>query len=159
MLEKVFYLGFLVFFNLCLLTFMMLKIVPIFEKMFSEFDLQLPVMTQALIHFSQLLANYWFLFAPVFLIVIYLFTASILYYMGLLPQRLPLLRSLWWRIDSAWVLRWLATGVRQSARSQKWSGCWPDTFPKPACGPGWRGWPAGSIRGRSGPTPQASWDC
>ena len=113
MLEKVFYLGFLVFFNLCLLTFMMLKIVPVFEKMFSEFDLRLPVMTQALIHFSWLLANYWFLFAPIFLVVIYLFTASVLYYMGLLPQRLPLLRSLWWRIDSAWVLRWLATGVRQ----------------------------------------------
>lgn len=113
LLEKVFYLGFLVFFNLCMLLFMMLKIIPIFERMFSEFGLKLPLVTQWWIQSSWVLVNYWFVFTPIFLIVIYLFTASVLYYMGLLPHRLPLLRSLWWRIDSAWVLRWLASGVRQ----------------------------------------------
>src|SRR6187551_3116773 len=44
-----------------ILTFIMLKIVPVFEKMFKEFDLKLPAMTTLLIGMSQFVVGYWFL--------------------------------------------------------------------------------------------------
>ena len=42
-----------------ILTFIMIKIVPVFEKMFLEFDLKLPVMTQILMEISRFLATKW----------------------------------------------------------------------------------------------------
>lgn len=44
-----------------ILTFIMLKIVPVFAKMFVEFDLKLPAPTQLLINVSNFLVAKWFL--------------------------------------------------------------------------------------------------
>ena len=44
-----------------ILTFIMIWIVPTFEKMFDEFGLKLPVPTQLLIAMSNYIADYWFL--------------------------------------------------------------------------------------------------
>ena len=44
-----------------ILTFIMLFIVPTFEKMFEEFGLTLPLPTLLLIAMSNYIANYWFL--------------------------------------------------------------------------------------------------
>ncbi len=44
-----------------ILTFIMLKIVPTFRKMFEEFDLPLPAPTELLIWLSYAVANYWYL--------------------------------------------------------------------------------------------------
>jgi type IV pilus assembly protein PilC len=44
-----------------ILVFIMLKIVPVFEKMFVEFELELPAATQLLIAMSQFIVSYWFL--------------------------------------------------------------------------------------------------
>jgi type IV pilus assembly protein PilC len=44
-----------------ILTFIMIKIVPAFEKIFTDFELDLPPMTVALIAVSNWCANYWFL--------------------------------------------------------------------------------------------------
>jgi type IV pilus assembly protein PilC len=44
-----------------ILTFIMLKIVPQFKKIFDDFGSELPPMTQVLIDMSNLVANYWFL--------------------------------------------------------------------------------------------------
>ena len=44
-----------------ILTFIMIFIVPTFEKMFDEFGLKLPVPTQLLIAMSNYIADYWFL--------------------------------------------------------------------------------------------------
>jgi protein transport protein HofC len=46
-----------VLFMACLLTFIMIKIVPEFEKIFSEFDLELPSFTLLLVSFSQFMVN------------------------------------------------------------------------------------------------------
>ncbi|MBN2476941.1 MAG: type II secretion system F family protein [Pirellulales bacterium] len=43
-----------------ILVFIMLKIVPSFEKIFTDFEAELPAMTQALITMSNLVATYWF---------------------------------------------------------------------------------------------------
>ncbi|NLE38249.1 MAG: type II secretion system F family protein, partial [Pirellulaceae bacterium] len=44
-----------------ILVFIMLKIVPAFEKIFADFGTELPTMTQALITTSNLVYNFWFL--------------------------------------------------------------------------------------------------
>jgi type IV pilus assembly protein PilC len=44
-----------------ILTFIMLKIVPQFKKIFDDFGSELPPMTQILIDTSNWVANYWFL--------------------------------------------------------------------------------------------------
>ena len=41
------------------MTFMMLRIVPVFERMFQEFDGELPRTTQWVIDIGNLVVNYW----------------------------------------------------------------------------------------------------
>ena len=48
-----------------ILTFIMLKIVPVFAKMFEEFELELPKMTQLLVAISDFVVNFWFLLPAV----------------------------------------------------------------------------------------------
>jgi len=45
-----------------ILTFIMIKIVPEFEKIFKEFDAELPAMTQMLISISNAMFRYWYAF-------------------------------------------------------------------------------------------------
>jgi hypothetical protein len=45
----------------CILTFIMLKIVPEFEKIFEEFDLDLPKMTLMLVAISNWTVKFWYL--------------------------------------------------------------------------------------------------
>lgn len=45
-----------------ILTFIMMKIVPVFEKMFIEFELKLPAPTQILIAISNYMFQYWWAF-------------------------------------------------------------------------------------------------
>jgi len=48
-------------FAVLILVFIMLKIVPEFQKIFADFDTELPVMTQILISISYAVVNYWYL--------------------------------------------------------------------------------------------------
>ena len=48
-------------FAVLILVFIMLKIVPEFEKIFAEFEAELPAMTQILIIISYAVATYWYL--------------------------------------------------------------------------------------------------
>jgi type IV pilus assembly protein PilC len=45
----------------CILTFIMIKIVPAFRDIFTEFDLTLPPMTEALVGISNWCVEYWYL--------------------------------------------------------------------------------------------------
>jgi type IV pilus assembly protein PilC len=51
-----------VLFTIGILTFIMLKIIPEFQKMFTEFGIELPAMTQLLMAISDRVVNLWFLF-------------------------------------------------------------------------------------------------
>src|SRR5439155_10620312 len=55
-----------------ILTFIMLKIVPVFAKMFGEFGLELPAMTLLLINVSNFIVEKWFLI-PLIPICLWLF--------------------------------------------------------------------------------------
>jgi type IV pilus assembly protein PilC len=56
-----------------ILTFIMLKIVPVFQKMFEEFGLELPVMTKILINISNWVVRYGWFSIPLIPVVIWLF--------------------------------------------------------------------------------------
>jgi type IV pilus assembly protein PilC len=55
-----------------ILVFIMLKIVPAFEKIFKDFDAKLPTITQTLISMSQFIGSWWFLL-PIVPTAIWLF--------------------------------------------------------------------------------------
>lgn len=54
------YLGVVLIVLINILTFMMLKIVPVFDRMFQEFDLELPAATRFVISMSDVAVNYWY---------------------------------------------------------------------------------------------------
>jgi type II secretory pathway component PulF len=114
LLEKLFYLAFLVCYALLMLAFVMLKIMPVFRNMYRDFGLQLPPVTQALIDISEKTASgeAVLLLALVLLLQV-IAVLALLYYVRNAPTRLPLANWLWWRADCALVLRWLAIAVRQ----------------------------------------------
>jgi type IV pilus assembly protein PilC len=57
------------------LTFLMIKIVPEFEKIFAEFQVDLPAMTQLAIALSEFTVRYWIL--PLFLFTVLALIAAI----------------------------------------------------------------------------------
>ena len=65
-----------VLFTIGILTFIMLKIIPEFQKMFEEFGIKLPAMTELLMAISDRVVNLWFLF-PLIPIAIVLFVSVV----------------------------------------------------------------------------------
>ena len=65
-----------VLFTICILTFIMLKIIPEFQKMFEEFGIELPAMTQLLMSISDRVCKLWFLF-PLIPIAMVLFISLV----------------------------------------------------------------------------------
>jgi len=55
-----------------ILTFIMIKIVPAFQEIFDDFEIELPAVTQALITTSEMTVKYWFMI-PGIPILIWLF--------------------------------------------------------------------------------------
>lgn len=112
-LEKLFYVAFVILFSILAMTFLMIKIIPIFKKMFSEFEMELPVATSWLIEVCDLLASGWPLLLPLFVVWLWFLVVGLCSYMGISAHSLPVVNRLWWSADCAIVLRWLATAVRQ----------------------------------------------
>jgi type IV pilus assembly protein PilC len=54
-----------VFVAVSILTFIMIKIVPAFVKIFEDFEVELPTMTVVLINISHAAVNYWYLIPAV----------------------------------------------------------------------------------------------
>ena len=55
----------IVMFAVGILVFIMMKIVPAFQKIFTDFETELPVMTEVLIQGSQITLGYWYLLPSV----------------------------------------------------------------------------------------------
>lgn len=92
---------------LLILTFVMLKIVPSFEKIFKDFGTALPPMTVVLMRVSYFMINYWFLFVPL-CILPFLYAHAVVRYFGWTRWDLPGMSRLTRRIDSALILDGLA---------------------------------------------------
>jgi type II secretory pathway component PulF len=111
---KLFYLFAVLTTGTSVIAFVMLKIVPIFQRMFSEFGLKLPAPTVLLIHISNSLSAPAAVFAaPVLVLVLAFFVISVLYFIGWLPADIPGLNWFSRRYDNALVLRGLGLCVRR----------------------------------------------
>jgi type II secretory pathway component PulF len=102
------YLLFVPAFGFILVTFLMLKIVPMFEKIFADFGGILPPLTLGLIGIARLSIDYWYLFLP-----LYLLTPALLFYVpiryfGWTYWDLPGMGRFTRRLDSAQILDTLA---------------------------------------------------
>ncbi len=94
-----------------ILMFVMVKIVPVFQRLFEDFALPLPDSTRMLIDCSRLFVNYWYLFVPLFFLLTIPIIASVLSLFGWLRWDLPLLSRCARRLDSGRLLRSLAQAV------------------------------------------------
>jgi type II secretory pathway component PulF len=95
-------------------VFVMLKIVPVFQKMFEEFGLKLPALTSLAISVSRwYVERGWYLTAPLVVLLPWLFVVGFLAYVGWMPRDFPLIWRLFRRYDGALVLRGLALAVRR----------------------------------------------
>lgn len=109
---RLFYMLQVVFVGTVSLTFIMLKIVPVFQKMFAEFGIKLPSMTVRLIDTSYAMVAYgWLWLLPVALVLLIGYIVATLYYVGWLPINFPLVGQFARRYDCALVLRALAVCV------------------------------------------------
>ena len=129
-LEKCVYLCAVAVILLGILVFLMLKIVPIFDKMFQEFGLELPAMTQLLIYVSSLFVQYWFVLFPFWLLLMFVLGIGLLYYVGLLPRDVPGVNRLALRSDGALVMRALAWGVRKGVPLETVLGLLAQVYPR-----------------------------
>jgi type II secretory pathway component PulF len=111
--EKLFYLVGVVTFGLGVWVFVLLKIVPAYERILQDFALRMPAVTQVLLTVSRFVAMYWFLLFPLAAILVVLLVAGLGGYVRAAPRVLPRLGLLVRPADGAVVLRWLATAVRQ----------------------------------------------
>ncbi len=111
--EKVFYLGVVANVLIGILTFIMLKIVPVFAKMFEEFELELPMATQSLVALADFFVNFFPLLFPFLVWIPLLLFVGLLHYVGWLPRNLPLINWFVLRLDGGVVMRCLALSVKQ----------------------------------------------
>jgi protein transport protein HofC len=127
---KIAYLMLLPVFGILLLTFIMLKIVPSFEKIFHDFGSTLPAMTQGLIGVSNCVANFWFLLLPLcFLGPALLFYLPIRYF-GWTDWDLPGMGRFTQRLDSAEILDTLALVAGQQCPLPRGIAALAHSYPK-----------------------------
>jgi general secretion pathway protein F len=99
---------------LVIVSFTMLRIVPVFTKMFEEFELELPRLTILMVAVSEFFVVYWWFIVPLALFpLLALLAAGVTFYLGSSRYELPLLQRIWLRCDSSLVMRALAVSVRQ----------------------------------------------
>jgi type II secretory pathway component PulF len=113
LIGKIVYLLWLPAFGLMILTFIMLKIVPSFVKIFADFGSTLPPMTQWLIFLARGGGEFWYLCAPLYLAGLVLILYGIVRYFGWIDWDLPGLARLVRRFDTAAILDALSLVARQ----------------------------------------------
>jgi type II secretory pathway component PulF len=105
--------------GLNILTFVMLKIVPIFQRMFEEFGIKLPAMTVLLIHMSKSMTSGPTLFVTYPLIALCIIALNltlllfVLHLLGWMPRDIPPINTLLRRYDGALVMMGLATCIER----------------------------------------------
>jgi general secretion pathway protein F len=93
-------------------TFIMLKIIPVFARMFAEFQLRLPALTDAVIAAMQaIVANPYLYMGPAVLLATCVAMPALAYYVGWSRYEMPLFHRCWRRRESALVMRALGWAV------------------------------------------------
>ena len=109
---RIIYLCMVVFWMLLLMSFLFMKIVPEFEKIFVDFGSQLPSMTAVVISTSQFAVQYWYLMAPFAVLIILSAVAYLILQTNAVTFRPIGFRRIFYSTDAAKFLRIFAVGVR-----------------------------------------------
>jgi type II secretory pathway component PulF len=116
-----------------IVTFMMFKIIPEFRKIFSEFDRELPWITEVVIGISSLLANYWFLvLLPPLVVLVGISIFAVMRYVGAIG---PGARAFGWmerRLVTASILENLALVAQRGRPMVEGVGILAATYPSAA---------------------------
>jgi type II secretory pathway component PulF len=111
---KFFYLIGFVLVGMLIVTFTMLKIVPVFIWMFQDFGLALPAVTESLVSASTFFVEYWWaVIPPIAALMMILLAAGATFDLGSSRYEIPVFQRIWLRCDSALVMRALGLSVRQ----------------------------------------------
>lgn len=129
--EKMVYLLWIWAWMITVLIFVMLKIVPVFERLFREFELRIPTATQTLIAICYYTSRFWIAGVPVVLVLVCAAGAGMLHYVNLLPRGMPLIHQLSRRWDAALVMRVLAMAVHNQWPMNKTVWLLSSIFPNP----------------------------
>lgn len=118
-ITRIFYLGNIICVSIMVITFVMIKIMPVYKRMFEEFGLKLPAMTELVINLSNLSVStsppiFLPLAAFLLLLILLFFLTAILYFVGWFPRDLPIIWRWFRRYDGALVMRGLAATVRRN---------------------------------------------
>ena len=132
MAGRLVYLITLVVFGIGVVAFMMYKIVPSFQAIFSDFDAELPAMTKLLISVSRAIVDWWFLLVPFFMLMVLLVFYVLLRYVGLTQWDLPGMGRLVRRLDAANVLDTLALAAEHRRPLPEAFATLARTYPKAA---------------------------
>lgn len=128
---KVSYLLMLPIFGFLILVFVMIWIIPKFQKIFDDFGTKLPSMTQWLIQISYCLINYWYLSLPLFLLLLCALVHSVMRYFGWVDGDFPGLGRIVRRLDTARILDGLALIAQQQRPLGEGVAALAGTYPKP----------------------------
>jgi len=110
---KLVYLCVLPPFALGVVSFLMLKIVPSYVKIFDDFDAELPAISQSLISVCVFISSYWWLLMPLFFGVGLLTFYVIVRYIGWTHTDLPGIDRLVRRLHTARILDALSLAARR----------------------------------------------
>ncbi len=113
LIGKLSYLFFVPIFGFGVLVFVLLKIVPAYEKIFKDFSTTLPPLTQRLVAVAYFAVNYWYLSLPIDLLVGLLILYAALRYFGWFQWDPPGIARLVRRLDAANILDSLALVARR----------------------------------------------
>jgi type IV pilus assembly protein PilC len=108
---KLLYIVAMIMFGVSVLTFMMIKIIPAFEKIFKDFGTPLPSMTLGLMNISRQTLLFWPILALMEVFFFLLFVHSLLKYLGVSVFELPGMGRLLRRKHTAEIMDNLAMAV------------------------------------------------
>ncbi|MGD0516283.1 MAG: type II secretion system F family protein [Thermoguttaceae bacterium] len=114
LITKLLYIGMVIIIGTGIFAFVMIKIVPSYEKIFRDFHTSLPGITAALIEVSRFIGQTWIIFVPLYLLFVGLFIYLIFYYLGWASFSLPGFTRLMRRKHSAIILDSLALAAESS---------------------------------------------
>lgn len=112
--EKFLYLGSMILVMTFSFAFVVLKIAPMFQQMYREYELEIPIVTKWNVTVAEFIGEYWFVGAPLVGLLFCVLLAAGMHYLGFLPRDFPGVGWVSRRFDGALIMRCLAMAVGYS---------------------------------------------